>query len=145
MWEVKKPIFGDHIKVSRGLYSHHGIYASDDCVIHFAPPVNTGAIDPESARIIVTNLSDFLNGGLLEVRSFSLEETKQKRSPQDIVNYAFGTQYTENKITSAIRAHFKVIQHLQLLTGGKNNSAAKAAMHRPTSRDRKNFGRIKYR
>lgn len=89
MWEVKKPVFGDHIKVSRGLYSHHGIYASDDCVIHFAPPVNTGAIDPESARIIVTNLSDFLNGGLLEVRSFSLEETKQKRSPQDIINYAF--------------------------------------------------------
>ena len=36
MWEVKKPVYGDQIRVNRGLYAHHGIYASDDCVIHFA-------------------------------------------------------------------------------------------------------------
>ena len=58
-------------------------------MIHFAPPVNTGVIDPDSARIIVTSLKDFLNGGLMEVRCFNLEELKHKRSPQDIVNYAF--------------------------------------------------------
>ena len=89
MWEVKKPIFGDHIKVNRGLYSHHGIYVSDDYVIHFAPPMNLGVIDAASAKIIITNLKDFLNGGLLEVRIFSFDELKQKRNPQDVVNYAF--------------------------------------------------------
>ena len=89
MWEVKNPVFGDHIRVNRGLYSHHVIYANDDCVIHFAPPNNTGEIDPANALVVMTNLADFLNGGLLEVRTFSLEETKQKRSPQDIINYAF--------------------------------------------------------
>ena len=64
MWEIKKPIFGDHIRVKRALYSHHGIYASED-------------------------LKTFLNGGVLEVRSFNQEELRLKRHPQDIINYAF--------------------------------------------------------
>ena len=89
MWEIKRPIFGDHIRVKRGLYSHHGIYASDDCVIHFAPPENTDVIDPSKARVIVTDLKTFLNGGVLEVRSFNQEELRLKRNPQDIINYAF--------------------------------------------------------
>ena len=89
MWETKNPIFGDHIRVNRGLYSHHGIYASNDCVIHFAPPNNTGEIDHANAQVVVTNLTDFLNGGILEVRVFTDEELKVKRTPQDIVNYAF--------------------------------------------------------
>ena len=89
LWVNKTPVFGDHIRVNRGLYSHHGIYASDDCVIHFAPPNNTGDIDPSLARVIVTDLKSFLNGGMLEVRTFKQEELSIKRTPQDIVNYAF--------------------------------------------------------
>jgi len=27
---------GDHIKVSRGLYSHHGIFAGNGQVIHYS-------------------------------------------------------------------------------------------------------------
>lgn len=89
MWETKKPQFGDQIKVNRGFYSHHGIYAADDCVIHFAPPGNTGVLDPSKARIIKTSLDEFLNGGQLEVRVYTEEEKKNKRNPIDIVNYAF--------------------------------------------------------
>ena len=89
MWTIKNPTLGDHIRVNRGLYSHHGIYITDDCVIHFAPPNSTGTIDPSSAMVVNTNLEAFLNGGLLEVRIFNEEELKTKRNPQDIVNYAF--------------------------------------------------------
>lgn len=89
MWECKKPQFGDQIKVNRGFYSHHGIYASDDCVIHFAPPGKTDVLDPSAARIIRTNLEDFLKGGKLEVRVYSQEELSRKRKPIDIINYAF--------------------------------------------------------
>lgn len=89
MWVQKKPSFGDQIRVNRGFYSHHGIYASDDCVIHFAPPGNTDHLDPSAAKIIQTSLEEFLKGGILEVRSYSEEELKMKRIPKDIVNCAF--------------------------------------------------------
>ncbi len=89
MWTIKNPIIGDHIRVNRGLYYHHGIYVSDDCVIHFAPPNSTGTIDPANAMVVNTNLEAFLNGGLLEVRVFNEQELKFKREPQDIINYAF--------------------------------------------------------
>ncbi|MDE5715132.1 MAG: lecithin retinol acyltransferase family protein [Anaeroplasmataceae bacterium] len=89
MWEKnKKPSYGDQIRVNRGFYSHHGIYADDSCVIHFAPPTRTDALDPSAARIIKTSLEDFLMGGCLEVRSYTEEEIKEKKSPKDIVNYA---------------------------------------------------------
>lgn len=89
MWVKKTPVFGDQIRVSRGFYYHHGIYASDDCVFHFAPPGNTDRLDPSAARIIQTPLADFLKGGTLEVRTYTDEEMKIKREPKDIVNCAF--------------------------------------------------------
>ena len=39
-WKMIEPIPGDHIRVESNGYYHHGIYASDDCVIHFAPAGN---------------------------------------------------------------------------------------------------------
>ena len=35
IWIEKRPAMGDHIRVNRGLYCHHGIYVSDNEVIHF--------------------------------------------------------------------------------------------------------------
>lgn len=88
-WESKKPSFGDHIRVNRGLYSHHGIYASDDCVIHFASLVPGHETDPEMASICISSLEQFSKGDVVEVACYNEEENKQKRAPQDIVNYAF--------------------------------------------------------
>lgn len=82
------PVFGDQIRVNRGMYFHHGIYASDDCVIHFAPPLNAQSINPEAARIITTSLEQFLGEGVLEVRIYNEQELKEKRTPSEIVNYA---------------------------------------------------------
>ena len=88
-WINKKPTFGDHIRVSRGLYSHHGIYASDDCIIHFASNEVGHETDPEYASICITDLASFQKEGSIEVREFSQEELLVKRSPQDTINYAF--------------------------------------------------------
>jgi hypothetical protein len=41
MDDTVKPVtmrFGDHLKVKRRLYSHHGIYIGSNQVIHYAPP-----------------------------------------------------------------------------------------------------------
>ena len=78
MWVIKEPNYGDQIKVNRGYYSHHGIYATKNSVYHFAPPGRTDRLDPCAARIIETTLEEFLKGGQLEVRVYT-EEEKRKR------------------------------------------------------------------
>lgn len=88
MWNSQTPNFGDHIRVNRGFYYHHGIFAANNCVIHFASEEDSSVIDPLKAKIIVTSLEKFLNGGAVEVRLYSTEEQNKKRSPSDIVNYA---------------------------------------------------------
>lgn len=87
MWEIKKPVYGDQIRVSRGLYSHHGIYESDDSVIQFASPVGS-EVSPETAIIITTTLDNFLKGGECEVRTYTIEELENKKDPKEIVEFA---------------------------------------------------------
>ena len=83
-----KPEYSDHIRVNRGLYYHHGIYLSDECVVQFGGTGNDNVLDPANARIIIVSLEEFLRNGTLEVREYSNEEKIIKRSPQDIANYA---------------------------------------------------------
>lgn len=89
MWSLDKLCFGDHIRVNRGGYYHHGIYASDDCVIHFASKENVGDIDPLKAKIIITSLSEFSKDGVVEKRIYNQDELNKKRNPSEIINYAF--------------------------------------------------------
>ena len=86
-WVIKKPEYGDHIRVDRGIYRHHGIYAADDEVYAFQAPLGV-EVSSENAVVLVESLADFLKGGTLEVRLFSEEEKTRKRSPLEIVNHA---------------------------------------------------------
>jgi len=89
IWVYKKPVMADHIKTPRAgnLYTHHGIYVSDEEVIHFASENsdNLGGIGNE---IISTNLTTFLKGGELLVRGYTEEEKKLVLEPDHIVTYA---------------------------------------------------------
>ncbi len=87
MWEKKKPICGDQIRVNRGFYYHHGIYIDDDNVIHFASPTGS-EISPETAVVHKTTLRGFLKDGEVEVRCYTDEELKRRRPVSDIINYA---------------------------------------------------------
>ncbi len=87
MWEMKNPKYGDQIRVNRGFYYHHGIYENDDRVYHFASPIGS-EVNPQNAKVIVTTLKDFLKGGNVEVRSYTADELKIKKSPQEIIEYA---------------------------------------------------------
>lgn len=82
----KKPSLGDQIKVNRGIYDHHGIYIGDDKVIQFGS--TTGELDPSKAMVIETSLDDFLKGGELLVATYTEEELKKRRNPNEIVEYA---------------------------------------------------------
>lgn len=88
MWVKKEPEFACQIRVNRGLYFHHGIFLSPQCVVHFASPNDDGMLSPESARVIETSLDVFLKGGELEIRQYSSQEQEKLRKPTEIANYA---------------------------------------------------------
>lgn len=88
MWNEVIPTYGSQIRVNRGLYYHHGIYIDDDNVIHFASLEPGKEMDPESASVVCTSLSQFLKDGKLEVKEYNSSELAKKRSETEIVNIA---------------------------------------------------------
>ena len=57
----------DHIYVSRGAYTHHGVDAGDGTVIHFTGEPGAAKIN---AAIERTLMDDFLKGGELKIRRY---------------------------------------------------------------------------
>lgn len=104
-WSFRKPVKGDHIRVKRlgGTYYHHGIYVSAKEVIHFNRPDNADEIlrerlnplghvlidtTPLVNRILKTTLSEFLDGGTVEVKIYSSSDKKRLYAVSDIVKRA---------------------------------------------------------
>ena len=67
---------GDHIYVYRmlGLYQHHGIYIGEEDteVIHFSGELDKGKVH---AKITVTTLEEFLDGGELRLVAYGLSKS----------------------------------------------------------------------
>ena len=102
------PKYGDQIRVNRGLYYHHGIYEDDNHIYQYAAPAGS-EVDPKNALIITTNLETFLKGGEVEVREYTEEELNEKRSPDEIVEYAkskLGSGLGEYNLISNNCEHF---------------------------------------
>ena len=90
VWVSQKPQRGDHIRVSRlnGLYYHHGIYVTDDEVIHFTGDDDDSILDWSKAHVIRTDLAKFLDGGTAEVKVYNEDELADLYPVEGIVNYA---------------------------------------------------------
>lgn len=54
---------GDHIRVRRGFYDHHGIDCGDGCVIHY----NGSPLRRRGARVTRSTLAEFSRGSSTEV------------------------------------------------------------------------------
>lgn len=82
-WIQRKPEMGDHIRVMRlgGLYAHHGVYVSDEEVIHFTGKEDDGILDWSKPEVITSDLEHFLKGGTLEIKEYSDEEFQDLYSP----------------------------------------------------------------
>lgn len=89
-WVKKNPVKADHIRVMRigGLYAHHGVYVSDDEVIHFTGKDNDSVLDWSKCEVIKTDLATFLKGGTVEVKEYTDEEFQDLYSPEQIITYA---------------------------------------------------------
>ncbi len=90
IWEQKPPVMGDHIRVKRmhGIYTHHGIYVSDNEVIHFTGTDDDNIMDSSKNMVISSDLNFFLKGGELEVKEYTDEEFQDLYAPDQIVTYA---------------------------------------------------------
>lgn len=90
IWNCVNPKKGDHIRVSRGLYNHHGIYISNEEVIHFTGVDDNSILDWSKNEVIKTDLDEFLRGGTLEVKEYTEEELDDLYPVEHIVHYARG-------------------------------------------------------
>lgn len=88
IWVEKKPAMGDHIRVNRGLYCHHGIYISDSEVIHFTGNENDSILDWSKPEVISSDLDYFLKGDTLEVKEYTDDELEDLYPVDHIVQYA---------------------------------------------------------
>ena len=88
IWNYSQPQTGDHIRVCRGLYNHHGIYIADEEVIHFTGTDDDNILDWAKNEVIKTNLHDFLRGGRLEVKEYTDQELKDLYPVEHITLYA---------------------------------------------------------
>ncbi len=87
VWEYIKPKKADHIRVCRGLYNHHGIFVSEDEVIHFASEGDDNLLGTTN-EVISTDLDEFLRDIRLEVKIYSEDELVELYPVQAIVDYA---------------------------------------------------------
>ncbi|MDK0762125.1 lecithin retinol acyltransferase family protein [Clostridium perfringens] len=88
IWSIKEPSKGDHIRVNRGIYSHHGIYVNDDEVIHFTGTEDDSILDWSKNKVIKTGIDYFLRGGRLEVKEYTEDELSDLYPVEHIVIYA---------------------------------------------------------
>ena len=85
----RTPRYGDMIRTKVRFYHHYGIYVSDERVIQFGMPDNTGTPN-EQIHVMTTDIYTFLNGGTLEVGQPNREERKKMRSAKQVVELAEG-------------------------------------------------------
>lgn len=88
IWVMKNPNRGDHIRVNRGLYTHHGVYISDEEVIHFTGTEDDSILDWSKNEVIKTDLDYFLRSGQLEVKEYTDDEIQDLYQLEHIVAYA---------------------------------------------------------
>lgn len=88
LWVKRKASKGDHIKVNRGLYTHHGVYISDDEVIHFTGTEDDSILDWSKNEVIKTDVDYFLRGGQLEIKEYTDDELQDLYPVDHIAAYA---------------------------------------------------------
>ncbi len=71
---------GNHIKVRRKMYSHHGIFIGEDEVVHYSGEVK----NRDCAQVCKVSLEAFLQGGIPSV----VEHRNTLFSPDEIVTRA---------------------------------------------------------
>ena len=87
-WEYGNLVAGDHIRVNRKHYFHHGVYIGNNEVIHYTAKNNDGIASPNDVKVRKTSLDFFLGDGAVEKAVYSHHEKKNCFSSEERVKNA---------------------------------------------------------
>lgn len=87
-WVFAKLEKGDHIRVKRPYYYHHGVYVGGGMVVHFTGEENDSVSEPEKVLVRKTTLDFFANGTIIEKAKPSFIEKMYVRKTDKILENA---------------------------------------------------------
>lgn len=87
-WEYGVLTKGDHIRVNRNHYYHHGIYLGNNEVIHYTGEKSDDVSHPENVKVRITNLDFFANGNPIEKAVYSFREKLNRNPVEKIIEIA---------------------------------------------------------
>ena len=90
-WIIRLLEPGDHIRVNRGKYYHHGVYVGDNEVIHFTGEDGDSTDKPELVAVRKTSIDFVAQKGIVEVASPSLKEKFFVRHKNKRIRLAFAS------------------------------------------------------
>lgn len=87
-WKISILYPGDHIRVKRDHYYHHGIYVGNDEVIHFTGLNNDSIENASEVLVRKTSLEFFLKDGVAEHAVYSRKEKRRLNDQKTICELA---------------------------------------------------------
>ena len=87
-WRIAVLQPGDHIRVKRDHYYHHGIFVGNNEVIHYTGESGDGFAKPKEVLVRKTSLEFFLQDGVAEHALYNKKEKRLLRKPEEIVKLA---------------------------------------------------------
>lgn len=84
-WEYGVLEKGDHIRVLRIHYYHHGIYLGNNEVIHYTAEDNDGIANPNDVKVRQTSLDFFASNSPVEKAIYSHREKKNRNPIETII------------------------------------------------------------
>ena len=87
-WTNRKLKPGDHIRVKRPYYYHHGIYIGENKVIHYSSDDGDGLEHPEKVEVMESSLDFFLQNEMVEVAKPSFKEKFLSHSRRKCIKLA---------------------------------------------------------
>ena len=87
-WVFEKLESGDHIRVKRPYYYHHGVYVGDGMVIHFTGEENDSISEPEKVIVRKTTIEFFANGTIVEKAKPNFLEKRHLKNRKLVVEEA---------------------------------------------------------
>lgn len=87
-WKISVLNPGDHIRVKRDHYNHHGVYVGNNEVVHYTANDGDGLNKASEVFVQKTSVEFFLKDGVAEIAVYSRKEKRRLNKVDDIIKLA---------------------------------------------------------
>lgn len=95
-WIIGELVAGDHIRVNRGFYFHHGVYIGGNQVVHYTALNDDGMSDSSNVEVRQTSLDFFAKDSIVEKCELEGKEKRLKYKNKAIIKIALLSIGTKN-------------------------------------------------